>query len=70
MAARQVFGRNPATGRVEHHYVDLGRMSASIGHSRPVVSTFVATTSAGGGQAFTVNGGGKQQRLDPMRDAA
>ncbi len=35
---QQVYGFNPATGRVEHHYVDKGPQSA-YGHGRPVKST-------------------------------
>lgn len=67
MACRQVYGFNQDTNRVEHHYVDLGRMSAAIGHSRPVVATFVA---AGSAVNMKPNGGSKQTRLDPLKDAA
>lgn len=72
MAARQVYGFNPATNRVEHHYLDMGRMSASIGHARPVISTFVQTASSveDNGDRMVPNGGTRQARLDPMREAA
>ena len=67
MARRQVYGLNPETGRVEHHYVDLGRMSATVGHSLPVVRTFTPTTGSGGEQRSVPNGG---TQVPKLKDAA
>lgn len=35
---RQRYGLNPATGRVEHHYVDEGKRRADVGRGRPMTA--------------------------------
>lgn len=62
MARRQVYGFNPDTGRVEHHYVDLGRMSASAGRGFVLVPTFVPGENPASN--VTVNGGGRRPRQE------
>ena len=62
MARRQVYGFNPGTGRVEHHYVDLGRMTANTARGTVLVPTFVP--GGDGHQNVTANGGGQQPRIE------
>lgn len=62
MARRQVYGLNPATGRVEHHYRDVGLMSASAGRGFVLVPTFVL--GADPESNVTANGGGLQPRQE------
>lgn len=58
---RQVFGFNPATGRVEHHYVECGPARALPGHGGPIQMGVVMGTRVDRDNVKQ-NGGGKTPR--------